>query len=184
MVRGLQARGHRKGNKDGMACLTPACALCLLPSSGPDIKRLYRQAGVELKPTSFLFVDTQIADESFLEDINNILSSGEVPNLYKADEFEEVQAPPPPSTSGCAPLTTPPSDRCHRGPTPWGSALQPQPCNPANMASVQIQTLIMEQAKAEQVSPSSDSLFTYLIERVRDNLHIILCLSPVGDPFR
>ncbi|XP_044939243.1 dynein axonemal heavy chain 2 isoform X8 [Mustela putorius furo] len=101
-----------------------------------DIKRLYRQAGVELKPTSFLFVDTQIADESFLEDINNILSSGEVPNLYKADEFEEIQ------------------------------------------------TLIMEQAKAEQVSPSSDSLFTYLIERVRDNLHIILCLSPVGDPFR
>jgi hypothetical protein len=57
----------------------------------PDIKRLYRQSGVELKTTSFLFVDTQIADDSFLEDINNILSSGEVPNLYKSDEFEEVQ---------------------------------------------------------------------------------------------
>lgn len=61
----------------------------------PDIKRLYRQAGVELKTTSFLFVDTQIADESFLEDINNILSSGEVPNLYKADEFEEVLSSTP-----------------------------------------------------------------------------------------
>ena len=46
---------------------------------------------MELNATSFLFVDTQIADESFLEDINNILSSGEVPNLYKADEFEEVR---------------------------------------------------------------------------------------------
>ncbi|KAI4566385.1 hypothetical protein MJG53_015062 [Ovis ammon polii x Ovis aries] len=101
-----------------------------------DIKRLYRQAGVELKATSFLFVDTQIADESFLEDINNILSSGEVPNLYKADEFEEIQ------------------------------------------------TLIIDQARAEQVPESSDSLFTYLIERVRNNLHIVLCLSPVGDPFR
>uniref|UniRef100_A0A4W2CP28 AAA+ ATPase domain-containing protein n=1 Tax=Bos indicus x Bos taurus TaxID=30522 RepID=A0A4W2CP28_BOBOX len=97
-----------------------------------DIKRLYRQAGVELNATSFLFVDTQIADESFLEDINNILSSGEVPNLYKADEFEEVRY----------------------------------------------------QARAEQVPESSDSLFTYLIERVRNNLHIVLCLSPVGDPFR
>ncbi|XP_063098620.1 dynein axonemal heavy chain 2 isoform X5 [Cavia porcellus] len=101
-----------------------------------DIKRLYRQAGVELKTTSFLFVDTQIADESFLEDINNILSSGEVPNLYKADEFEEIQ------------------------------------------------TLIIDQARAEQVPETSDSLFTYLIERVRNNLHIVLCLSPVGDPFR
>lgn len=66
-------------------------SLFLHPSLGwPDIKRLYRQAGVELQATSFLFVDTQIADESFLEDINNILSSGEVPNLYKSDEFEEV----------------------------------------------------------------------------------------------
>lgn len=48
---------------------------------------------MELRTTSFLFVDTQIADESFLEDINNILSSGEVPNLYKTDEFEEVEFP-------------------------------------------------------------------------------------------
>ncbi|KAM6163721.1 dynein axonemal heavy chain 2 [Rhynchocyon petersi] len=101
-----------------------------------DIKRLYRQTGVDLKATSFLFVDTQIADESFLEDINNILSSGEVPNLYKSDEFEEIQ------------------------------------------------TQIIEQAQAEHVPESSDSLFAYLIERVRNNLHIVLCLSPVGDPFR
>uniref|UniRef100_A0A8C5V6J6 Dynein axonemal heavy chain 2 n=1 Tax=Microcebus murinus TaxID=30608 RepID=A0A8C5V6J6_MICMU len=101
-----------------------------------DIKRLYRQAGVDLKATSFLFVDTQIADESFLEDINNILSSGEVPNLYKSDEFEEIQSQ------------------------------------------------IIDQARAEQVPESSDSLFAYLIDRVRSNLHIVLCLSPVGDPFR
>ena len=47
-------------------------------------------AGVDNKPTVFLFNDTQALDESFLEDINNILSSGEVPNLYKPEEFEEV----------------------------------------------------------------------------------------------
>lgn len=79
----------RRGIRDGLVNLKNVCSLFLF-SSGPDIKRLYRQTGVELKATSFLFVDTQIADESFLEDINNILSSGEVPNLYKADEFEEV----------------------------------------------------------------------------------------------
>lgn len=55
-----------------------------------DIKQLYRLTGVDNKPTVFLFSDTQIVKESFLEDINNILSSGEVPNLYKQDEFVEV----------------------------------------------------------------------------------------------
>ena len=55
-----------------------------------DLRRLYFQAGVENKPTVFLFNDTQVLEESFLEDINNILSSGEVPNLYKPEEFEEV----------------------------------------------------------------------------------------------
>ena len=55
-----------------------------------DLRNLYFQAGVENKPTVFLFNDTQVVEESFLEDINNILSSGEVPNLYKPEEFEEV----------------------------------------------------------------------------------------------
>ena len=55
-----------------------------------DLRKLYFLAGVENKPSVFLFNDTQVVDESFLEDINNILSSGEVPNLYKPEEFEEV----------------------------------------------------------------------------------------------
>lgn len=29
-------------------------------------------------------------EEEFLEDINNILNSGEVPNLFEGDEFEKV----------------------------------------------------------------------------------------------
>ena len=34
----------------------------------------------------FLFSDTQIKDESFVEDINNLLNSGEVPNMFAQDE--------------------------------------------------------------------------------------------------
>lgn len=61
-----------------------------VPEFKEDLKTLYGMAGVAAKPTSFLFNDTQVTDESFLEVINNMLSSGEVSNLYKPDEFEDV----------------------------------------------------------------------------------------------
>lgn len=43
-----------------------------------DLKTVLRQAGGQGQPTVFLFSDTQLKKESFLEDINNILNTGEV----------------------------------------------------------------------------------------------------------
>jgi len=38
------------------------------------------------KPICFLFSDTQLVKESFLEDINNLLNSGEIPNLFPPED--------------------------------------------------------------------------------------------------
>ena len=43
-----------------------------------DLKKLYEVAGMKNLPIVFLFTDTQIAMEEFLEDINNILNSGKL----------------------------------------------------------------------------------------------------------
>jgi dynein heavy chain len=47
---------------------------------------LFMNCGVEEKQTVFLFSDTQIVREAFVEDINNVLNNGEIPNLYSAAE--------------------------------------------------------------------------------------------------
>ncbi len=56
-----------------------------------DIKALLRSCGGKGNPTSFIFTDNSIKEESFLEDINNILNTGEVPNIFPPDEKAEVQ---------------------------------------------------------------------------------------------
>ncbi|XP_061731227.1 dynein axonemal heavy chain 1 [Nerophis ophidion] len=57
-----------------------------------DIKSIMLKAGLHNQQITFLFVDTQIKSESFLEDINSILNSGDVPNLYASDEQERILA--------------------------------------------------------------------------------------------
>lgn len=52
-------------------------------------KTLFYQCGVEEKSMVFILNDSQIIMESFLEDINNILNNGEIPNLYQT--MEDIQ---------------------------------------------------------------------------------------------
>ena len=39
------------------------------------------ETGIEGRKVTFTMTDSQILKETFLEDINNILNTGEVPNL-------------------------------------------------------------------------------------------------------
>ena len=48
-------------------------------------------AGTQQKSTTFVLNDTQIMHESFLEDVNNILNTGEITNLYSKEDLEQMQ---------------------------------------------------------------------------------------------
>ena len=101
-----------------------------------DLKQLLLKAGKDGKKTVFLFDDTQIVMETFLEDINNILNSAEVPNLMKDEDLGPI---------------------------------------------FDLMTPILQ---AKNIMCTKLNLYGQFISRVRDNLHLVICMSPVGDDFR
>lgn len=55
-----------------------------------DLRETLLKAGADRTPVTFLMVDTQIIDEKMLEDINNVLNSGDVPNLYEPQDMDRI----------------------------------------------------------------------------------------------
>lgn len=49
-----------------------------------------KNAGVKGQKMVFLLTDAQIKDEAFLEDVDSILNTGEVPNIFAVDEKQEI----------------------------------------------------------------------------------------------
>ena len=61
-----------------------------IPDLKLDLANLYQKAGLKNLGTVFLMTDAQVADEKFLVLINNLLASGEIPDLFVDDEVENI----------------------------------------------------------------------------------------------
>ncbi|XP_032448113.1 dynein heavy chain 1, axonemal [Lynx canadensis] len=101
-----------------------------------DVKKVLLKAGLYSLPITFLFSDTQIKNESFLEDINNVLNSGDIPNLYTSEEQDQIV-----------------------------NTMRPY---------------VQEQG----LQPTKANLMAAYTGRVRSNIHVVLCMSPIGEVFR
>lgn len=55
-----------------------------------DIKTIVKKVSSSENSGVFLFTDVQIKEESFLEDVSNLLNTGEVPNLFNVEERNEI----------------------------------------------------------------------------------------------
>nr|XP_023674913.1 dynein heavy chain 3, axonemal [Paramormyrops kingsleyae] len=55
-----------------------------------DLKKVMLQAGIQGKRTVFLFSDSQIKDEAFVEDINMLLNTADIPDIFPADERADI----------------------------------------------------------------------------------------------
>ena len=101
-----------------------------------DVTQLYSSTGLKGNSIVFLFTDQQIVDEHMLVYFNDLLSSGYIPDLYNADDKDNII-----------------------------NAIRPE-------------------VKAAGLMDSRDNCWDYFIDKVRANLHIVMCMSPVGDSFR
>jgi hypothetical protein len=57
-----------------------------------DLRAAFKKAGAAGRDVALVFSDTQIVWEGMLEDINNVLNTGAVPNLLKPEDLEEISA--------------------------------------------------------------------------------------------
>ena len=55
-----------------------------------DLKAMYNKAGVKGEGVMFLLTDSQITHERFLIYINDLLASGNIPDLFAPDEVDEI----------------------------------------------------------------------------------------------
>lgn len=61
-----------------------------IPDLKADLAALYRKAGLKNVGMVFLMTDAQVSNEQFLVLINDLLASGEIPDLFQDDEVEEI----------------------------------------------------------------------------------------------
>uniref|UniRef100_A0A8D1IYR5 Dynein axonemal heavy chain 11 n=1 Tax=Sus scrofa TaxID=9823 RepID=A0A8D1IYR5_PIG len=55
-----------------------------------DLANLYIRTGAKNLPTAFLLTDAQVLDESFLVLINDLLASGEIPDLFSDEDVDKI----------------------------------------------------------------------------------------------
>ncbi|XP_075803650.1 dynein axonemal heavy chain 11 [Microtus pennsylvanicus] len=101
-----------------------------------DLASLYVRAGAKNVPTVFLLTDAHVLDESFLLLINDLLASGDIPDLFNDEDMDNV-------VSG-----------------------------------------IRNEVRGLGMVDSRESCWAFFLARVRLQLKMVFCFSPVGHTLR
>ncbi|XP_035728185.1 dynein beta chain, ciliary-like [Vespa mandarinia] len=101
-----------------------------------ELASLYLKSGIKNLGIVFLMTDAQVPNEQFLVLINDMLASGEVPDLFAEDEIENIIAG------------------------------------------------VRNEVKGAGMLDTRENCWKFFIDRVRRQLRIVLCFSPVGSTLR
>ncbi|XP_014206492.1 dynein beta chain, ciliary [Copidosoma floridanum] len=101
-----------------------------------ELAALYSKAGLKNLGIMFLMTDAQVPNEHFLVLINDMLASGEIPDLLPEDEVENIIAG------------------------------------------------VRNEVKGAGILDTRENCWKFFIDRVRRQLRVVLCFSPVGSTLR
>ena len=101
-----------------------------------DLQNMFNKSGLKDEGIMFLFTEGQITNERFLVYINDLLSSGEIADLFPSEDKDSIINNIRPAVKGAG------------------------------------------------LIDNKDNCWNFYIDRVRKNLHMALCFSPVGESFR
>jgi dynein heavy chain len=101
-----------------------------------DLQNMYNKCGLKDEGITFMLTEGQITNERFLVYINDLLSSGEIADLFATDEIDGII------------------------------------------------NNIRGAVKSAGLIDNKDNSWKFFIGRVKKNLHMALCFSPVGESFR
>uniref|UniRef100_A0A8D1JYJ5 Dynein axonemal heavy chain 9 n=1 Tax=Sus scrofa TaxID=9823 RepID=A0A8D1JYJ5_PIG len=107
-----------------------------IPDFKADLASLCLKAGAKNLSTVFLMTDAHVADEKFLVLVNDLLASGEIPDLYSDDEVENIVSN------------------------------------------------VRNEVKSHGLVDTRENCWKFFIDRVRRQLKVTLCFSPVGSKLR
>ncbi|GCB69230.1 hypothetical protein scyTo_0001016 [Scyliorhinus torazame] len=107
-----------------------------IPDLKIDLANLYINAGVKNVGTVFLMTDAQVSDEKFLVLVNDLLASGEIPDLLPDEEVENII------------------------------------------------NNVRNEVKGQGLMDTRENCWKFFIDRVRRQLKVALCFSPVGNKLR
>ncbi|XP_020923545.1 dynein heavy chain 9, axonemal isoform X4 [Sus scrofa] len=107
-----------------------------IPDFKADLASLCLKAGAKNLSTVFLMTDAHVADEKFLVLVNDLLASGEIPDLYSDDEVENIVSN------------------------------------------------LRNEVKSHGLVDTRENCWKFFIDRVRRQLKVTLCFSPVGSKLR
>jgi dynein heavy chain, axonemal len=101
-----------------------------------SLKKTLLDSACHDKPVLFFLSDTQLVKEEMLEDINNLLNTGEVPNLMLPEDVDQI-----------------------------------------------VET-VRPYAVAAGKRETRSTIFSHFVSMCRDQVHIVMAMSPVGEQFR